>query len=691
MVEARRTERRDLRLPLHDLYDPAVPDQLWCSLPDDCRIDRITKASVPARYVGAIREQTIDPRGAHWTTIGINFGGLPEPMRRELAWLMFREVELGRFIHPLAWTAMIRTLRAATTAGTTRGRSAVSLLQLSTEEWLREARFAALRGYRYAACDQKPARHRIGQLLDVLIYAYHRGDWWELDVWNPRLDARIPRRDHEPFGSHVANFSRLSPWLRGAAKLWLSHSLATGRYTWSSVKSRLDALKWLQRHIDAETDAGPILVDDEFALRGFVVRFCDRITSHRVERGTRAGQPLGKNPRRQIMTSVEQFYRWCFDNRDDPALLTVDPRWALLKTGHSLLFRPEDKPRMTNLPANNMVLEDAVVSRIADGCDWLAAPAPHGGGDLQAFHALLLLIRLGRRVNEILMMDYDPIEPMLSTSTQDSSGFVARLRYQQTKIESAGPGSIPIDDEVLAIIRAQQQHAQTLMTHFGSPGRKPRYLFLSVTKNRFGTVPYPMATFHMRIVRLSAALGITDSTGKPVEISKTHRFRHTVATSLLNGGVPLHVVMRYLGHVTPAMTLHYAVTHATTMETEFLRYRKISTDGRTPEVDGSDLYDLLQLDQRADRILPNGWCSLPPRRSCDKGNACLTCNRFVTDATHADTLQHQRDETEALIRVRQEAFTARHGVPMADNNIWLEGRTSELRSLDRILLKITPI
>ena len=33
-----------------------------------------------------------------------------------------------------------------------------------------------------------------------------------------------------------------------------------------------------------------------------------------------------------------------------------------------------------------------------------------------------------------------------------------------------------------------------------------------------------------------------------------------MATSLLNTGVPIHVVQRYLGHLSPAMTMHYAQT-----------------------------------------------------------------------------------------------------------------------------------
>ena len=71
-----------------------------------------------------------------------------------------------------------------------------------------------------------------------------------------------------------------------------------------------------------------------------------------------------------------------------------------------------------------------------------------------------------------------------------------------------------------------------------------------------------------------------DSTGALVDFNRTHRFRHTVATSLLNTGVPLHVLQRYLGHLTPTMSMTYAQTLQSTAEAEFLRYRKITADGR---------------------------------------------------------------------------------------------------------------
>ncbi len=52
-----------------------------------------------------------------------------------------------------------------------------------------------------------------------------------------------------------------------------------------------------------------------------------------------------------------------------------------------------------------------------------------------------------------------------------------------------------------------------------------------------------------------------------------------------------------------------------TMEEKFLKYKKVTRDGRTAAIDGPDLYDLIQLDKRADRTVrePISWraCQLP--------------------------------------------------------------------------------
>jgi hypothetical protein len=137
------------------------------------------------------------------------------------------------------------------------------------------------------------------------------------------------------------------------------------------------------------------------------------------------------------------------------------------------------------------------------------------------------------------------------------------------------------------------------------------------------------------------------------------------------------------------MTARYATTLAATAEAEFLKHKKIGAHGAAIDISPRDIYELTQLAQRTDRVLPNGVCLLPPVKSCDKGNACLSCGHFATDQTHLDELRRQRAATAALIDQRRHAYQQRTGRDLEDTNIWITGRRTELASLDAIITTLT--
>jgi hypothetical protein len=130
--------------------------------------------------------------------------------------------------------------------------------------------------------------------------------------------------------------------------------------------------------------------------------------------------------------------------------------------------------------------------------------------------------------------------------------------------------------------------------------------------------------------------------------------------------------------------MHYIAARDEHAEQAFLATAKLRSDGTRIQL-SSDDHDSLHLFRRADRLLPNGWCMLPPLQSCDKGNACLTCSVFVTDHTHRDVLQRQLRETTDLIDRATTEFEQRHGRPMPDDNVWLTRRRTENRALQQLL------
>jgi integrase len=624
-------------------------------------------------------------------------GRLPAPMRAELLfWLHSLHVG-GERVN--SW-ALVEWVRVA--GGLSIGADPVgSFVELSVEQWLAAAR----RRYYDRHQRMPPAsyghNHRatISRLHAAVARAYHTGEWWRAEVWDPCHDPRIPLREHEPLRTARLQFGRVDPvWLRRAIQWYFAVNLGTGALCWTSLPGYLT---YLGVHFGgfltaAGVDDPRLVADPGSQLRGLAVAFLH----HLRQRRSASGRPLAPATIGISQSALAGFYTFLVERREEAAAALGDPRWAGLTDAHARWWRAGELARGPRGGGEANYIEPAVVARIVEHADILGLPADRtktvlvagqprvvsGFGDEQAMRALLLAVATGRRINEILLMDYQPLQPVpgLDTDpTRTEGGFVARLRYQQTKIRAA-TDTILIDAYVVGLIHEQQDFTRARLAAAGHTS-PPRYLFLARQSNQDGARPYSANTLHGLLSRLAAQLDLRDSTGRLVDFQRTHRFRHTKATELLNAGVPIHVVQRYMGHCSPEMAMHYAATLAETHEREFLRFAKHGRDGRPVPLDPADVYDLVQLDRHTDRILPNGVCLLPPPKRCDRGNACLTCDQFATDARHLAELRAQLAGTDALIEQRQAQHQHRTGTPMSPDNIWLAERLAERRSLQAII------
>jgi integrase len=609
-------------------------------------------------------------------------------MRQEVSWCMFRIIELGGRVQ-LPGTAMLARRLTDITAG--HGVEAPrSLMDMPARAWLQQIPLAVhrRRGKLPGPSSVMQMRQVLLRFLWLLDLAYDTRPWWRRESWHPVEDPRIPVREHEPLGRQAIHFHRITaPWLRRGAQWHGKVALETGTLRWSTLNQRVFALTVLDAYLAGRGISEPRLAADPAGVRQLMQDFLGHVRASRASRGPTAGQRVSPAHAKTVLVHAEQFYLFMHDHKDAAAAATGEPGWAALGAGHDGFYRSRELPRPARRDPGRDIIDDTAMAKIMAGIGQLGDPPGDGGlDDPQAMRIMMLQARLGRRISEILLLDPDPLLPLATgpAAAPEPGAMTARLRYQQTKIDGA-PDTILVDDEIVAIIRAQQEWAVGWLREHAAPGVRPCYLFLGLLFNRNADRPYVSATLHRALTELARQLDIRDSAGRLVDFQRTHRFRHTRATSLLNAGVPIHVVQRYLGHLSPAMTMHYAQTLAETHEAEFLRYRKLTADARELEISARDLYDMLQLDQRTDRILPNGWCLLPPRQSCDRGNACLTCDKFATDASFLPELRQQQDRTLQLISQRQEAFRTRAGQPMGEDNIWLRGRRREAASLEAII------
>jgi integrase len=671
--------------------DPRVLEQLWATVPEPMRLLRFAESSVPAEYAGGFCHD------GTWRT-GVDLADLPQPMRRELAWCVFRIIELGGKIPTPTFSMLAR--RLGEVIDDRAGRAPVSLADLSVRDWCQQIQHAVHRrtGRLPAATTINNIRNLLTRMIRLLIIASDTGPWWQQDRWSLVEDSRIPLREHEPMGRYAVRFDPIAAgWLRRGLQWHSKVGLETGALSWSTVHRRIVAVKEFDAFLHGRGIDGPELADQAAAVRALMLEFLGHLRARRATRGRRVGQQLSPAAVQRFASDVEQFYVFMTDNQHAAAAALGEPGWLQLGPQHAGFYRRGELPGKQAPRLEGQVIDQDTMTRIMAGLDLLGAPAEGGGfGDEQAMRITMLVALLGRRVSEICMLDPDPLHPLLPTASSrpsaenrdvDAQAPVAKLRYQQTKIDGA-PDTILVHAEVVAIIREQQQWADRYFAEHGAPGKRPKYLFLATQMNRNGDRPYPGQTLRQQLSELAARLDVRDGAGKLIDLNRTHRFRHTVATNLLNAGVPLHVVQRYLGHLTPTMSLTYAQTLQSTAEAEFLRYRKITADARDLDIDPTDLYDMLELDRRTDRVLPNGWCLLPPRQVCVKGNACLSCDKFATDATFLPELHAQRVRTGELIEQRRAAFLARTGRQMGEDNVWLAGRRQEHDALGRVILTL---
>ena len=663
-------------------------------------------AALPASFQTATVDFTAEPFARLTYTYParpparLDLAVLPVPMRQEVAYWLHTLAVAGERVNSWALAEWVRVAAAVAA-----GQDLRSFTGLSVEEWVAAARRRYHDRHHRLPPPSYLHNHRatIARLHAALALACQAGQpWWRCPVWDPRHDRRIPVREHEPLEGQRLNFARVSPaWLREAIQWYFAAGLSTGLLSWSSLPS---FLTYLGHHfaafLAAEGIGTPVLqVDPEAGIRPVALRLAGWLRQQR----TRAGRPLAAPTIGLIQTTVAGFYAFMADRRGEAARELAEPRWAGLTDAHARWWRPGEIAGSGRYrgPAEGNYIDAAALSRIAGHVEILGLPRDqartvtvdgtprqiHGLGDEQAMRAFLLAIATGRRINEILMMDFAPLTPVPgldAVQAAQDGGPAARLRYQQTKIAGA-PQSILVGADVVAIVSEQQEFARALVRSNDPVAPGPPYLFLAWQANTAGARHYRANTLNGLLTQLAAALQVTDATGTLVDFQRTHRMRHTKATDLLNAGVPIHVVQRYMGHVSPAMTMYYAKTLAETHEAEFLRFAKLRRDGRPLEMDPADVYELVQLDRHTDRILPNGVCLLPPPKRCDRGNSCLTCDHFATDARHLGELRAQLAATGQLIQARQAQHLQRTGTEMGPEHVWLAGRNAELASLRAII------
>ncbi len=211
---------------------------------------------------------------------------------------------------------------------------------------------------------------------------------------------------------------------------------------------------------------------------------------------------------------------------------------------------------------------------------------------------------------------------------------------------------VPIGAEVADQIRAQQTRAREQFPD--TP-----WLLPAQRANRDGQKHLGDSEIRRRLRAWVIECDIREQSGRQIGF-KPHRFRHTVATELLNGGVSKAGIQRFLSHESGAITDVYAHMLDQTLKQEWLATReRINAAGErvaltTPVVD-DDAASLKHQLARAKQTLPDRECGLPAQQSCPHPNACHCCPHFLTDERYRPVLHEQLGRAEQRVAEAERA------------------------------------
>ncbi len=651
------------------------------------------------------RGSVIGPGVAEWASLTgdgdrkLDLTDLPAPFAVELAWMAHWQTLDGTQLLFQAINQMATMLRRA------RQENHPVPASMREMDW---DTASALQGWYYAsrwgrlpsAGSRRGLRILTRFARLALVARCHDGPWWQLDDWHPRCDPRIPLGEREPHANHGCSPGQITqPWLRDAAKWQLGTMLESGALRWSTVsQGRFKCLIRFDRWLTTTaTDPRGVFSDPQSATQhAAAFRRWNSDLDNRSDQRFPRPRATAVHPRliNDDLRAVAELFAFLTDNPHEARkILGPSSPGHAVTAVHAASWLGQVS-RIPHQPALNdrHYVDDHALGQIPAALPLLGLPRDQqmpitrgdgtqvladGFGDPQAMRMILLQILTGRRASEIRTCGFACLSPVPDRPSDADEG-IARFSYAQSKIDIA-PDSILVDREVTAVIEEQQRWVRERF-----PDTDPQHLFLQRTGNRPGAKPYPAGPYNRMLREFSALVAITDSKARPVRLSHTHRFRHTKLTKLAELGLPVHVLQRYAGHASPTMSMHYVANREEHAEQAFLATVKLKADGTQVMFSRED-HDSLHLFDRADRILPHGWCLLPPLQTCDKGNACLTCSVFATDDTHQQALQRQLTDTDELIARSTAAFGDRHGRPMPEDNVWLYQRRAEHAALTRLL------
>jgi integrase len=305
----------------------------------------------------------------------------------------------------------------------------------------------------------------------------------------------------------------------------------------------------------------------------------------------------------------------------------------------TILFK-EDIPRYLKTSENSIkYIPEGVIKQIEDNLENLSPP--------RYIPIVILLRASGWRISDVLSLKYD------SCLEKTEQGWYLCGDIKKTQVLNH---RIPITEEVEVVIKAVIEKITQGSTGENNP---QKFLFAELSGPRKGLPPV-CSSISKSLNRYAKKYNITDDDGNLFHI-RNHAFRHTKGIELINNGMNLLHVQKWMAHASPEMTLTYAKILDTTMRKSWEEATKqglfrIDDIGKIKKIDISDIEneDVIEWEyirHNLDAVrMPLGYCMKPKKQECHTQlNPCLTCRNLCTTPDFIPQFEMEIQETKTII------------------------------------------
>lgn len=432
-------------------------------------------------------------------------------------------------------------------------------------------------------------------IYKLLEKTYDTRTGFEKDIWDLReLGIKF---DKSRYASKL-NFSKIKQnWLKDAVKKVVKHQLSINSPSHCSAIIRV-----VNHFSDFLVKHHPDIISNDIN-RKIIIKFIDYINKKEFANSTQ----------NTYLGNLRKVFRICRRNK----LLDL--------TSEKLIYNSD----LSGRPKNKSVkyIPSYVLSQLNKNLESLTP----------VIRRMVLIIQeTGVRITELCNMPFDCL-------LKDYQGDFF-LRYYQSKMRKEH--TIPISLGIAGVINEQQDYLKD--------NDLVKYNLLFPQENG---KPIKQIYFNRELNKLSYQKKIRDKNGNIFRFN-SHQFRHTLGTSMINNGVPQHIVQKYLGHESPEMTNTYAKIQNKKMKEEF---KKITNSKDNIDIYGKENKKIIDEDTEwlrkniLGQSLANGYCYLPVKAgSCPHANACLTCEYFRTDQSFLKEHKKHLERTKDIIKTAKE-------------------------------------